>query len=199
MESLTLDKRLFSLLAEEIAVYFPQFEPYSTDYQMMMYAIRDLKEWLKWKMSVDTFHEIDEKIGEHLEKDPSALKSLLKCWTSLWVSKWNERVEVLSTAPNPPKDVLKRINEAKKPLRTTEYIKELKELVKQKLLSQGEVCMVSFIAQQLITEELTRRSMDTTQRTADPSLLDIFNSISLRISKLSTEKGPLVYLSINPI
>jgi len=200
MAYLALDRRLFSLLAEEIVDYLPQFEPYSADYQMVVYACKDLKEWLKWKLGIETLREVDEKIEEQLEKDPETFKSLLKCWTSLWVTKWKERVEVLANAPKPPQDIQKRINDARSLLRNTEHRKELKQLVTQKLLSQGEVCMVSFIAEQLITEEIAKCSisLNPAQDVTQISLLDIFNSLSSRISKLSTEKGPLIYLSIKP-
>jgi len=200
MASPALDKRLFSLLAEEIVGYLPQFEPYSTDYQMVVYACRDLKEWLRWKLGVETLQEIDGNIEEYLEKDLETFKSMLKCWTSLWVAKWKERVEVLSNAPKPPQDIIKRINDARNLLRNTEYRKELKQLVTQKLLSQGEVCMVSFIAEQLITEEIARYGMasNPAREITGASLMDVFNSLSTRISKLSVEKGPLVYLSVKP-
>jgi len=200
MAYLSLDRRLFSLLAEEIVGYLPQFEPYSTDYQMVIYACRDLKEWLKWKLDIDNPAEIDIKIAEYLEKDPQTFKSLLKCWASLWVTKWNERVEILATAPKLPQDIQKRISDAKDMLRTTEHKKELKQLVINKLLSQGEVCMVNFISEQLITEEIARRTtrQGLTKEITEQSLIDIFNTLSTRISRLPREKGPLVYLSIKP-
>ncbi|MEM2969395.1 MAG: hypothetical protein QXR63_00490 [Candidatus Bathyarchaeia archaeon] len=200
MAHLSLDRKLFSLLAEEIVGYLPQFEPYSTDYQMVIYACRDLKEWLKWKLGVENPVEIDLKIAECLEKDPQAFKSLVKCWVSLWVAKWNERVQVLATAPKLPPEIQRRIDSAKNMLKNTEYKKELKQLVMQKLLSQGEVCMVSFIAEQLITEEIAKYSTkpNLANEITEKSLIDIFNSLSMKISRLPREKGPLVYLSIKP-
>ena len=200
MASLALDKRLFSLLAEEILGYLPQFEPYSSDYQMVIYACRDLKEWMKWKLGVDTLREVNERIEKYLEEDIGAFKFLLNCWASLWVVKWKERVEVLSTAPKPPAEVLKRISDTRRLFQNLEYRKELKQLVVQKLLSQGEICMVGFIAEQLITEEIARCNMTlvSAQEIAKIFPLDILNSLSSRISKLSMEKGPLVYLSIKP-
>ncbi|MEM2146847.1 MAG: hypothetical protein QW279_15900, partial [Candidatus Jordarchaeaceae archaeon] len=134
---MSLDRRLFLLVSEEILDYLPQFEPHSTDYQMVIYAIRDLKEWLKWKLGINDPREVDEKITEYLEEDPQTLKSLLNCWTGLWVTKWNERVEVSATIPNLPKEIQKKINDTRNLLRNMKYKKELKELVIQKLLGQG--------------------------------------------------------------
>jgi hypothetical protein len=200
MTSLELDRRLFSLLAEEIIGYLPQFEPYSSDYQMVVYACKDLKEWLKWKLGVDTLRQVDERIEGYLEKDLGTFRIFLNCWVSLWVAKWKERVDVLSTVPKSPPEVLKRIRDARNVIRNIECRKELKQMVIQKLLSQGEVCMVGFIAEQLMTEEIAERGIwsGSAQEVAKISPLNILNGLSSRISELSMEKGPFVYLSIKP-
>jgi hypothetical protein len=198
--SLTLDRRLFSLLAEEIIGYLPQFEPYSSDYQMVLYACKDLKEWVKWKFALRSLREVDAAIQEHLESDHESFRCFLRCWTSLWVVKWRERVEVLTTMPKPPKEVLKQIKDTRTFLQKMKYRKELKQMLMRKLLVQGEICMVGFIAEQLMTEETARRNLGINPAHEFPQTfsLDILNAISYRISKISLEKGPLVYLNIKP-
>jgi hypothetical protein len=200
MASSERDKRLFSLLAEEIIGYLPQFEPYSSDQQMVIYACRDLKEWIKWKLGLDSLREVNERIEEYLERDLGTFRFFLNCWASLWVTKWKERVEVLLNAPKPLPEVLKRIRDTRILLQNVKYRKELKQLVMQKLLSQGEICVVSFIAEHLIVEEIDTRSigLNSPQDINKISPLDILSTISSRISQLSTERGPLVYLSIKP-
>jgi hypothetical protein len=200
MASLLLDRKLFSLMAEEIIGYLPQFEPYSSDYQMVLYACKDFKEWMRWQLDVETFRVVNGRIERFLESDPEAFNFLLNCWVGLWVAKWKERVEVLSTLPKLPTEVLKHINDARKFYRIMKYRKELKHLVIKKLLRQGEICMVNFITEQLITDEIARYSIgsNSAQEIEKIFPIDILNHVSSRISKLSMEKGPLIYLSIKP-
>jgi hypothetical protein len=200
LTSSTLDERLLSLLAEEITGYLPQFEPYSSDRQMVIYACRDLKEWIKWRLDLESLREVNGRIEEYLERDLGTFRAFLNCWTSLWVAKWRERVEVVLTAPKPLPEVLKRIKDTRISLQNMKHGKELRQLVMQKLLSQGEICVVSFIAEQLVMEEMDRRSitLNSPKEITKMSPLDIFNTISSRISQLSTERGPIVYLSIKP-
>jgi hypothetical protein len=60
--------------------------------------------------------------------------------------------------------------------------------------------MANFIAENLIIEEITRRlrdrKWDSNAFRLDP--IDIYNTLSRRISGLSKEKGPLVYLRVKP-
>jgi len=53
MGLISLQRRLISLLAEELKEYIPQFEPYSADYQMVLYASKDLQEWMKHEWSLE--------------------------------------------------------------------------------------------------------------------------------------------------
>jgi hypothetical protein len=200
MSSSPLREKLLSLLAKEIEGYLPQFELYSSDFQMVTYACRDLEEWLKSKWSLNAHQEIYERLEEILEKDPEALRSLLICWAGMWLEKWRDRVKVLSTRPKPPPEVIKQIKEARSILRNMEHRKELKQLLVQKLIRQGEICMPGFIADQLIIEEITRRIKGVCEPSEITIMFpfDVFISLSHRISQLSKEKGPLVYLNMKP-
>jgi hypothetical protein len=102
--------------------------------------------------------------------------------------------------PKPPKEVLKQIKDTRTFLQKMKYRKELKQMLMRKLLVQGEICMVGFIAEQLMTEETARRNLGINPAHEFPQTfsLDILNAISYRISKISLEKGPLVYLNIKP-
>ena len=70
----------------------------------------------------------------------------------------------------------------------------------RKLVDQGEICMVDFIAENLIIEEIAKR-LRKTDKNIPPAALDplsIYNAVSNRIARLPKEKGPLVYLNIKP-
>jgi len=199
MGFLSLRRRIISLLAEELKEYVPQFEPYSADYQMVVYASRDLEEWMKckWSVSSGTLYEM---LGNLIEDRYGEFHIFLKSWVSIWLEKWRERVRLLHTKPKLPPNVMERIKEAKRIYQKSEFKRELKNLLTKKLIRHGEICMASFIAENLIIEEITRRlrdaKPDSNNIKFDP--IDIYNSLSRRIFGLSKERGPLVYLRIRP-
>ena len=84
------------------------------------------------------------------------------------------------------------------------YKEELLDLVSRRLIRQGEICMVKFIAENLIVEEIMKRRKINNEKHRYLNLnnflpaLDIFNSVSYRVSKLYREKGPLIYLKMKP-
>ncbi len=199
MGLLSLRRRIISLLAEELKEYVPQFEPYSADYQMVVYASRDLEEWMKCKWSVNSnaFYETLEGL---IEDKYDEFHIFLKSWVSVWLEKWRERVRLLHTKPKLPPNVIERIKQAKRIYQKSEFKRELKKLLTKKLIRHGEICMASFIAENLIIEEIARRlrniKPDSSSIKLDP--MDIYNSLSSRIFSLSKEKGPLIYLRIKP-
>jgi len=199
MGLLSLRRRIISLLAEELKEYIPQFEPYSADYQMVVYASKDLEEWMryKWSLNNGAFYET---LGRIIEDKYDEFHIFLKSWVSVWLDKWRERVRLLHTKPKLPPNVMKRLKEAKRIYQKSEFKRELKELLTKKLIRHGEICMAGFIAENLIIEEITRRLRDVKPDSNNVKLdpIDIYNSLSRRIFSLSKEKGPLVYLRIKP-
>jgi len=187
------------MLAEELRECVPQFEPYSADYQMVVYASRDLEEWMKqkWSLNTNAFHENLEKI---MHEKRGEFHIFLKSWINFWLKKWRERVRLLHTKPRLPPNVMERLKEAKRIYKKSEFKKELKDLLTKKLINHGEICMASFIAENLIIEEIARRlrnaRSDSNGFRLDP--IDIYNSLSRRINDLPKEKGPLIYLRIRP-
>jgi len=199
MAFLTLRRRIISMLAEELKGYIPQLEPYSADYQMVVYASKDLEEWMRcrWSMDSSSFYRTLERV---IYDGSNEFRIFLKSWIGVWLEKWKERVRLLHTKPRLPPTVAEKIREAKKIYRRSEFKNELKWLLTRKLIRQGEICMPSFIAENLIIEEITRRlrggRWGRGASRIDP--MDIYNSLSRRISGLPKEKGPLVYLRIKP-
>ncbi|MCD6594010.1 hypothetical protein J7L00_08040 [Candidatus Bathyarchaeota archaeon] len=190
---------MISLIAEEMKNRIPQFEPYSSDYQMVVYASKDLEEWMRQKLSLrgGSFYEALERM---LYDGRGEFRVFVKSWVTIWLGKWRERVKLLHTKPKLPPSVEKRIKEAKRIYRRLEFRKELKNLITRKLISQGEICMAGFIAENLIIEEIARRlrnpNVDPKNLRLDP--IDIYNALSRRVLEIQRERGPLIYLRIKP-
>ncbi|MEM1514491.1 MAG: hypothetical protein QXH24_00315 [Candidatus Bathyarchaeia archaeon] len=199
MSAVNIRSRLFSLLAKEFESFIPQFKPYTTDYQMVAYSSKDLETWLRVKMGIDDSREIYRKVEDILRENPNNFKTSLSFWASMWLRKWKERVRILLTKFEEPRDHVERVKRARRILQEMEWRDELRSMVIKKLVEHVEICMTEFIADNLVIEEIARRLQRTDKDSVvalDP--LSIYNAVSSRIIRLSRERGPLVYLNIKP-
>ncbi|MEM1586325.1 MAG: hypothetical protein QXX99_03255 [Candidatus Bathyarchaeia archaeon] len=191
--------KLFGFLVKEFETFIPQFKPYTTDYQMIIYASKDLETWLKVKMDIDNTKVIYGRLEEIFKDNPRDFKILLNFWADMWLKKWRERVRILSTNFEMPRDHIERLKKARRILQEVDWKNELRSMTIRKLVEYGEICMTEFIADNLIVEEIAKRLQRTNKDdliVLDP--LSIYNMVSSKITRLSKEKGPLVYLNIKP-
>ncbi len=199
MSTVNPRSRLFSLLAKEFETFIPQFKPYTTDYQMVAYASKDLETWLKVKMGIDDAEALYKMVEETYRGGPRDPRTPVGFWADMWLKKWRERVKILSTKFEEPRDHVERVKRARKIFQEMDWRNELRKMIIKKLIEHGEICMTEFIADNLIIEEIARRLQRADNNSIialDP--LSIYNAVSSRIVRLSKEKGPLVYLSIKP-
>ncbi|MEM2938664.1 MAG: hypothetical protein QXU95_00085 [Candidatus Bathyarchaeia archaeon] len=200
MSALRFRNTLFSLLVEELGTYIPQFKPYTLDYQMVIYASKDLEVWLKVKMNTDDNRVIYERLEENFRSKPRDLRISINFWAGMWLKKWRERVRILSTRFKMPPDHIEKIRKARKLYQNIDYKSELKSMAVKKLVDNGEICMIEPIAENLIVEEIARR-IRKDDKSLIPAVLDplsIYSSVGSRISMLPKERGPLIYLNIKP-
>jgi hypothetical protein len=198
MALLTLKERLLSLLAKELELCIPQFEPHTLDYQMVIYASRDFETWMKTEWNLESNDKVYEKLDLYLKEDYDGFRFLLRFWVNQWFEKWRERVKIFATKPKMPPQYLDRIKKARRLYHEMENGKELKMMIIRKLVRQGETCMSEVIAQNLILEEIVKRIQTTDANPKNVMLdpMDILNDLSYTISRLPKERGPLIYLDI---
>lgn len=199
MSAINFRSKLFTLLVKEFETFIPQFKPYTTDYQLVVYASKDFETWLKVKMDIDDIRVIYKRLEEDLRNNPRDFRTSLNFWVDMWLKKWRERVRILSTKFEMPRDHVERIKRARKILQEMDWKNELKTMIIKKLVEYGEVCMIEFIADNLVVEEIAKR-LQRANKDAIVALdpLSIYNAVSSRIMRLPKERGPLVYLNIKP-
>ena len=197
----TLRGRLLSLLVEEFESRIPQFKPYTLDYQMVVYACRDLEAWLKDRWQIENRKTLFERIEKYVRNEPGHFRIFLRFWFEMWLEKWQQRVQVLSSKPKVPLSYIEKIKRARKIYKDLNHRKDLKRTVARKLSCYKEICMTDLIAENLIVEEIAKRiggpnKHPDTDKFVYLNLIDILNAVSSRISRISKEKGPLIFLNI---
>lgn len=198
MNAADMRSRLLSYITEQIRFHLPQFDPNTADYQMVVYAYRDLESWIELNWNLNGKYLTREEFEEAMYYETEEFRVFLNIWVGRWLEKWRERVKVLSTRPKMPPSLAERYKNARRLYYRMENRKELKKKIIQKLITNGEICMCEFIAENLIIEEIARRlaihGSNIESITLDP--LDILNSLTQYVSRLPKEKGPLLYLNL---
>jgi len=165
---------------------------------MISYVYRDLINWFTVKWNIDESHSIPTMLDRYAEEKSEELNAFLSLWLDHWLDKWRERVRILHRKPKIPKMSLERANKSMKVYKEMDHNGELKDTLVRKLINHGEICMTEQIAENLIVEEIAKfiPRLDEGHKMAGLNPLEILNNLIPRISRLSKEKGPLVYLRI---
>jgi len=186
------------LLAGELENEVPDLDIYGSEKKLLDYAYQDMETCLTEKMNDPTLDNIQEALNDEAYEDE--IKSFLKVWTIQWLKKWRERVTFSQKTPQFSLEHLKAKKKAIKILNQMKDGKELKKMVVQRLINNGEVCMIELIAENLIIEEIaTRLIMNKGQTPTNNSLLDqwsIFQQVSPRIKSLVKRKTPIIHLKL---
>ena len=191
------NRRSFSWLVRELKKRVPSFKPSGLDVELAVYAQRDLETCLGVKWAEENRYKILMKLESYLSRQPEEAKVFLGFWVDQWLAKWKERVNILHKKPKVSKSCRKCRQKARNMYLKLDHRKELKRMVIRKLINQGEICMTNLIAENMIFSEITRRIQRkgiATQAELNP--MEILNSLSSRIARLTEEKGPLIYLRI---
>ena len=189
---------IMPLLAGELEKEIPDLDLYGSERRLLDFAYQDLETWLKLKLSATNSDDIEEALNT--EDRQEEIKEFLKVWTKQWLEKWRERVTLCQKMPQFSLRHLKIKRKAMKIFERMEEGQELKKLVVQKLINEGELCMAELIAENLIIEEIAYRlnmnggKMPTDKITLEP--WHILQEVLPRVKRLTERKIPLIHLKL---
>lgn len=189
---------IMSWLARELEKEIPDLDLCGPERSLLDFAYHDLETCLKLKgESINS--EQDEEALLADEDRQEEMKAFLKVWTTQWLEKWRERVTFNQEIPHFSLAHLKAKKKAAKIFKGMENGQELKELVVQKLINQGEVCMADLIAENLIVEDIAyHMKMNNGKPPTDKTLKpwNILQQVSPRIKTLTERRTPIIHLKL---
>jgi len=189
---------IISWLARELKREIPELDLYGQERSLLDFAYHDLETCLKVKWRDTNPDELEEALK--VEDRQEELKAFLKVWTTQWLEKWRERVTLCQELPHFSLGHLKTKRKATKIFKRMENGQELKKLVEQKLINQGEVCMAELIAENLIIEEIAYRlKMNSGKTPTDKTVLEpwsILQEVLPRVKRLTERRVPLIHLKL---
>lgn len=187
-----------SWLARQLEKEIPDLDLYGSERRLLDFACHDLEICLKIQRKDTNPDEIEKALNT--EDHQNEIKSFLKVWTKQWLEKWRERVTLCQKMPQFSLAHLKTKRKAKKIFKRMEKGQELKKLVMQKLINNGEVCMADLIAESLIIEEIAYRlKMNGRKTPTDKATLEpwqILQEVLPRVKRLTERKTPLIHLKL---
>lgn len=183
-------------LSRELEKEIPDLDLYGAERKLLDFASKDLETCLKanWKnIDIDT---VEEALNS---TDQEELKEFLKVWTKQWLQKWRERVTFSQQQQRFSLAHAKTKREAMKRFKHMKNGQELKDMVVQKLIKNGEVCMAELIAENMIIEEIAQRLKMNDNGSTDKSSLEplhIFQEVLPRVKSLAKKKAPIIHLKL---
>jgi hypothetical protein len=192
--------KILSWLAQELKSQIPNFDPSCQDRRVLAFAYKDLQTCLGVRWRVTNPIQLLMMITGVAENHPEEVRAFLKVWTNRWLEKWRERVSLFQKMPRISKRHLNSLREAKKIYRGMKRWQEMKRMVFQKLVNQGEVCMAELIAETLIIEEiadqLNKYGDRTTMKKIGLNPAEILQGLTTKVETLPNRKSPIIYLKI---
>jgi len=189
---------ILSWLARELEKEIPDLDIYGLERRLLDFACKDLETWIKVKLRGTNSDEIEKALNT--EDCQEEIREFLKVWTKQWLEKWRERVTLCQKMPRFSLRHLKTKRKAMKIFKRMENGQELKKLVVQKLINEGEVCMAELIAENLIIEEIAYRlNMNGGKTPTDKITLEpwhILQEVLPRVKRLTERKIPLIHLKL---
>jgi hypothetical protein len=191
------------LLSQCLKDHNPLLDPQDSDRRVLQIACEDFTNFLKlhWGLIGQENGDCDliDKIHEYFEKNPEEFSQFTGIWTGLWMKKWNERVKLLigDDGSQQWSKVNKQLSNAESAWRQLKNRGEMKDILVESLIRNGEICGTSIMAENLLKLELGACEERPSWKNDDEKLLNMVNATLRKARQMSHSKGPLIFVKID--
>ncbi len=193
---------LTELLSKSLGKRNPQLNLEGSDRRVLSIAYQDLTNYLKfhWKlMGEENKPELLRKLSEYFYEKPSELEEFVDLWSGTWLKKWNERVKIILerkdlTRWNKTGSLLDKAEPLWRQLKNRE---EVKDMIIESLIQNGEICGTSILAEDMLKVEIGLSTGKENYAGEDERILNVVNNVLGKVRKVSRKRGPLIYIKVN--
>ena len=191
------------LLSQCLKDHNPLLDLQSSDRRVLQIACEDLINFLKvhWKLigQENSDYDLIEKVQEYFEDNSEEFSEFVSIWAGLWIKKWNERVKLLigNNGSSQWSRVNKRLKNAESPWRQLKKRGELKDILVESLIRNGEICGTSIMSENLLKLELGASKEKHCWSSEQERLLNVVNMTLRKARQLSYSKGPLIFVKVD--
>lgn len=191
------------LLSKGLMSKDSQLDLWGSDRRVLYIAYQDFMNFLKvhWELVGKEAGEVElkEKINGYFCEKPKELEEFVHLWCGIWMKKWKERVKLNLEKEDPRRwrKIDKLLSKAEPIWKQLKNRNQLKDLVIEALIRNGEICGTSILAEDMLKAELglcIERKAYTEDREL---LLGVVNNTLRKVRKISRSKGPLIFIKID--
>jgi hypothetical protein len=190
-----------TMLSKKIQEAEPTLDLQGADRKVLQVAIQDFTNYLNFKSNFENkgTNIIDQvRQMEQLQKEePAEFDSFLAVWSSIWLRKWKERVNLNIGKQNAKETSRAPENDSKDESLWTklECKEEIIGIVVSALIKNAEICGTRVIAENIVkTETCKSSSQDINSK---EQVLKILNNVLRRARETAQRTGPLIAITVN--
>ncbi len=188
-------------LSNKIKEVEPTLDVLGADRKVLQVAVQDFMNYLNFYRNLEnkeTNIPYQVKQMEQLQKEePAEFDSSLAVWSSIWLKKWKERVNLSIGKQNPKATIKAPENDCKSESLWTklECKEEIIGIVASALIKNAEICGTQIIAENIVKTETCKCSSEDIN--SKEQVLKILSN-SLRRARETTQKtGPLIAIQVD--
>ena len=188
-------------LSNKIKEVEPTLDVLGADRKVLQVAVQDFMNYLNFYRNLEnkeTNIPYQVKQMEQLQKEePAEFDSSLAVWSSIWLKKWKERVNLSIGKQNPKATIKAPENDCKSESLWTklECKEEIIRIVASALIKKAEICGTQIIAENIVKTETCKCSSEDIN--SKEQVLKILSN-SLRRARETTQKtGPLIAIQVD--
>jgi len=191
------------LLSQCLKDHNPLLDLQSSDRRVLQIACEDLINFLKvhWELigQEDGDYDLIDKVQKYFEENSEEFSNFVSIWSGLWIKKWSERVKLLIGNEGSPQwsKVNKRLNNAEPLWRQLKDREEMKDILVESLVKNGEICGTSIMAENLLKLELGVYEEKHSWGNEQEKVVNLVNVTLRKARQLSYSKGPLIFVKID--
>jgi len=189
------------MIGEKLKESDPALDILGSDRKVLQVACEDFTNYLKyhWQLIGKEANqcELVEKLDKLVNENREELNEFLNVWVGVWFKKWKERVKLLIGDENAKRwnKVSKTLNNAEPLWKTLECKQEIREIIVNTLIKNGEICGTEILSENLIKMELGDKRV---QFLSDKERTLIAVNNALRKGRdMAQSKGPLIFVKID--
>ena len=190
-----------TLLSKKIKEEEQTLDILGADRKVLQVAVQDFTNYLNFYSNLENKEtnilNQTKQIEQLQKEEPTEFDSALAVWSSIWLRKWKERVN-LSIGKQSAKEqtkVAENDSKAEATWTKLECKEEIIRIVASALIKNAEICGTQIIAENIVkTETCKNSSQDINSK---EQVLKILNN-SLRTARETTQKtGPLIAIMVD--
>lgn len=191
------------LLSQCLKDHNPLLDLQGSDRRVLQIACEDLMNFLKvhWELigRENGDYDLLERVHKYFEENSEEFSKFVGMWAGLWIKKWNERVKLLIGNDDTPQwsKVNRRLSSAEPLWRQLKRRGEMKDILVESLIRNGEICGTAIMAENLLKLELGSHEEKHSWRNDRETTLNLVNSAMRKARELSYSKGPLIFVKID--